>query len=68
MAGTQAFPGFPWRFETTPVRVERHAPMFAEHNSQVFHELLHLLPEEVSALYAEGVTAGHPVYAGGPSL
>jgi crotonobetainyl-CoA:carnitine CoA-transferase CaiB-like acyl-CoA transferase len=68
VAGTQAFPGFPWRFETTPARVARHAPMFAEHNSQVFHDLLGLRPEDVAALYAEGVTVDHPVYAGGPSL
>ena len=67
-AGTHAQPGFPWRFEVTPARVWRHAPLFAEHNGEVFEDLLGMGPEEIEALYRDGVTGDEPLYAGGPKL
>jgi crotonobetainyl-CoA:carnitine CoA-transferase CaiB-like acyl-CoA transferase len=67
-AGTHWFPGFPWRFEATPASITRHAPLFAEHNREVFRELLGLSEDEVGALYANGVTNDGPIYAAGPSL
>ncbi len=67
-AGTHHFPGFPWRFGRTPAAIRCHAPLFAEHNHEVFEGLLGLSGTEVAALYAEGATADAPVYAAGPSL
>lgn len=67
-AGTFPYAGFPWRMERTPAHVWRPAPRFAEHNHEVFGGLLGMLPEAVDALYAAGVTADAPVYAGGTSL
>jgi crotonobetainyl-CoA:carnitine CoA-transferase CaiB-like acyl-CoA transferase len=67
-AGTFAFPGFPWRFDHTPAAICRAAPMFAEHNTDVFRSVLELTPGEVQELYDLGVTTDGPRYAGGPSL
>jgi crotonobetainyl-CoA:carnitine CoA-transferase CaiB-like acyl-CoA transferase len=67
-AGTFAFPGFAWRFEQTPAAICRAAPMFAEHNTDVFRSVLELTPGEVQELYDLGVTTDGPRYAGGPSL
>ncbi|MGD9933912.1 MAG: CoA transferase [Dehalococcoidia bacterium] len=67
-AGTHLFCGFPYRLEKTPARIHRPAPMFAEHNREVFSELLGLDESEIAALYASGVTADEPVYASGPGL
>ena len=67
-AGTHFFPGFPWRFERTPARVRRPAPLFAEHNKEVFSELLGMPDEAIRELYDEGVTADVPIYEGGPTL
>lgn len=65
-AGTLPYPGFPWRFERTPAAVWRAAPMFAEHNTEVFRDLLGLSAPQVAALYQDGVTADEPIYAGAP--
>ena len=46
-AGTRRFPGHAWRFEKTPGAVYRAAPMFAEHDFDVFHELLGLDDEAI---------------------
>lgn len=67
-AGTYRFPGFAWRFEKTPAAVRMAAPMFAEHNAEVFGDLLGINTEELRRLEAEGVTGDHPIYAGGPAL
>ncbi|HKS91097.1 MAG TPA: CoA transferase, partial [Tepidiformaceae bacterium] len=67
-AGTFAFPGFPWRFERTPAAMQCPAPMFAEHNDDVFRRLLGLSPAEIHELYETGITTDGPRYAGGPSL
>lgn len=62
-AGTYPFPGFPWRFSQTPAAVYRPAPMFAEHNAEVFRGILGLGAEDVAALYSGGVTSDAPIYA-----
>lgn len=67
-AGTRPFPGFPWRFSATPARVSHAAPMFAEHNREVFAELLGIEGDAYDALIADGTTGEHPIYAAGPSL
>lgn len=64
-AGTQWFSGFPWRFERTPARVRMAAPMFAEHNREVFGTLLGMSEEEIRAIYEAGATADVPQFAGG---
>lgn len=68
VAGTFPFPGFPWRFSETPATLRRPAPLFAEHNWEVFHGQLGLGDTEVQALYAAGVTGDTPIYASGPQL
>lgn len=67
-AGTFWFPGFPWRFEATPTSVRMAAPLFAEHNGEVFTQLLGLSESAVAQLYSEGVASPHPVYGNGPSI
>ena len=68
LAGTRMFPGFAWRFDKTPATIRRAAPMFAEHNGEVFSELLGISGDALSALVAEGITGDRPIYAGGPAL
>jgi crotonobetainyl-CoA:carnitine CoA-transferase CaiB-like acyl-CoA transferase len=67
-AGTHWWPGFPWRFEATSARVYRPAPLFAEHNREVFCGLLGLSEQHLAKLYECGVTFDEPQYAGGPGL
>lgn len=67
VAGTHLFPGFPWRFEKTPAKIYRPAPLFAEHNNEVFSDL-GLTPSAIKDLIAKGITAEDPVYGDGPSL
>jgi crotonobetainyl-CoA:carnitine CoA-transferase CaiB-like acyl-CoA transferase len=67
-AGTHWFPGFPWRFEKTPARLRMPAPMFAEHNREVFREVAGLSDDQIAALYTAGITSDAPIYAGGPSI
>ncbi|MCC7366675.1 MAG: CoA transferase [Dehalococcoidia bacterium] len=62
-AGTFNFPGFPWRFSRTPASVRRPAPMFAEHNREVFAGVIGMSEDEIEALYAAGVTRDDPDYA-----
>lgn len=68
VAGTFPFPGFPWRFSKTPVALRRPAPLFAEHNHEVFEGLLGMSEAEVRELYDAGVTGDEPIYAAGPQL
>ena len=67
-AGTRPYPGFAWRFSETPARLRNAAPMFAEHNKEVFDELLGISGDQYEQLIAEGVTGEHPIFAAGPSL
>jgi len=68
VAGTHDFPGFPWRFELTKPTIRYHAPLFAEHNDEVFRGVLGLGDDAIAALYSDGVTSDDPVFAAGPSL
>ena len=68
VAGTHVFPGFPWRFEHTPGAIARPAPLFAQHNREVFSALLGMTDAEIEALYAVNATNDDPQYAAGPSL
>ncbi len=67
-AGTHWFPGFAWRLERTPADIVSHAPLFAEHNAEVFGGLLGFSDSEVAKLYELGVTGDHPIYAEGPTI
>lgn len=60
--GTFPYPGWPWRFERTPARLRCPAPMFAEHNHDVFGGLLGMEQDEVAKLYELGVTGDAPIY------
>jgi crotonobetainyl-CoA:carnitine CoA-transferase CaiB-like acyl-CoA transferase len=68
VAGTHRFPGFPWRLQKTPGTMRRHAPMFAEHNRDVFAGILGMDDAAIAALYERGVTADGPMYQAGPAL
>ena len=50
---------WPWRFERTPARLGRPAPLFAQHNRQILAEA-GLDDAAVEALYASGATADEP--------
>ncbi|MGE5595594.1 MAG: CaiB/BaiF CoA transferase family protein [Hyphomicrobiales bacterium] len=67
-AGTHWFPGFAWRFTRTPAEIYRPAPLFAQHNHDVFAGVLGMTPEEIEKLYASGATNDEPIFAAGPSL
>jgi crotonobetainyl-CoA:carnitine CoA-transferase CaiB-like acyl-CoA transferase len=63
-AGVLPYPGFAWRLSRTPARLRRPAPLFGQHNREVFQDLVGLGEAEVEDLYAAGVTADVPeVYA-----
>ncbi|MDE2668407.1 MAG: CoA transferase [Chloroflexota bacterium] len=68
VAGTHVFPGFPWRFEQTPGAIARPAPLFAQHNREVFSGLLGMSDAAIEALYAANATNDDAQYAAGPSL
>ena len=53
---------WPWRFERTPARIERPAPLFAEHNREILEEA-GLDDAAIAALYASGTTADEPTPA-----
>jgi crotonobetainyl-CoA:carnitine CoA-transferase CaiB-like acyl-CoA transferase len=53
---------WPWRFERTPARIARPAPLFAEHNREILKEA-GLDDAAIEALYATGTTADEPAEA-----
>jgi crotonobetainyl-CoA:carnitine CoA-transferase CaiB-like acyl-CoA transferase len=53
---------WPWRFERTPARIARPAPLFAEHNLEILKEA-GLDDDAIAALYASGTTADEPEVA-----
>jgi crotonobetainyl-CoA:carnitine CoA-transferase CaiB-like acyl-CoA transferase len=61
-AGALPYPGFGWKLSRTPARVRRHAPMFAEHNDEVFRDILALSEEEIGRLYETGASTREPQY------
>jgi crotonobetainyl-CoA:carnitine CoA-transferase CaiB-like acyl-CoA transferase len=54
---------WPWRFERTPARLTRPAPLFAEHNREILREA-GLDDAAIAALYESGTTADEPTPAG----
>jgi crotonobetainyl-CoA:carnitine CoA-transferase CaiB-like acyl-CoA transferase len=66
-AGVLPYPGFAWKLSRSPARVRRHAPMFAEHNDDVFREILGLDDGEVERLFESGATTTEPQYPADPS-
>jgi crotonobetainyl-CoA:carnitine CoA-transferase CaiB-like acyl-CoA transferase len=54
---------WPWRFERTPARIVRPAPLFAQHNREILHES-GLDDAAIAALYASGTTSDEPTPAG----
>ena len=65
VAGTHLFPGFPWRFSETPAAIARAAPLFAQHNEEVFTDLLGMDEAAIAALHAAKATHDEPRYAAG---
>ena len=53
---------WPWRFERTPARIVRPAPLFAQHNREILAEA-GLDHAAIAALYASGTTADEPALA-----
>ena len=68
IAGTFHQPGFAWRFEKTPARIRMAAPLFGEHNLEVFRDLVGLSRDEIDALFRARATGDDPLYAVGPQL
>jgi crotonobetainyl-CoA:carnitine CoA-transferase CaiB-like acyl-CoA transferase len=54
---------WPWRFERTPARIERPAPLFAQHNREILREA-GLDEAAITELYERGVTADEPTMPG----
>jgi crotonobetainyl-CoA:carnitine CoA-transferase CaiB-like acyl-CoA transferase len=59
-AGTWEMEAPPWLLSRTPGHIRMPAPGFAQHNHYVLGDLLGLADDEISALYAQGITAGEP--------
>ena len=53
---------WPWRFERTPARIVRPAPLFAQHNREILREA-GLDDAAIAALYESGTTADAPTPA-----
>lgn len=59
-AGTWQMDGPTWRMSRTPAHLRLPPPMFAQHNSWVFGDLLGLSEAEQQQLESDGVTAAQP--------
>ncbi len=59
-ADTWDMEGPVWRMSRTPAHIRMPAPMFGEHNTWVFGDLLGLSDAEIADLEAAGVTAREP--------
>jgi crotonobetainyl-CoA:carnitine CoA-transferase CaiB-like acyl-CoA transferase len=53
---------WPWKFERTPARLTRPAPLFAQHNREILKEA-GLDEDAIAALYESGTTADEPLEA-----
>ena len=53
---------WPWKFDRTPARIARPAPLFAEHNREILKEA-GLDDDAIAALYESGTTADVPTEA-----
>lgn len=59
-SGTWDMEGPVWRMSRTPAHVRVPPPMFGEHNTYVFRDLLGLSDDEIAQLAADRVTATEP--------
>lgn len=66
-AGVLPYPGFGWKLSRSPARVRRYAPMFAEHNTAVFKDILGLSDKDIARLYESGATTNEPQYPADPA-
>ena len=48
--GKRTIPGFSWHLSDTPGKVRSHAPLFGQHNKEVFCDLLGMSQEELDDL------------------
>lgn len=55
--GTHKYVGFPWRFSSCQLSVDRPAPRLGEHSIEILSNELSLSAEEIQGLFDEGVTA-----------
>jgi crotonobetainyl-CoA:carnitine CoA-transferase CaiB-like acyl-CoA transferase len=60
-AGTHSYYGRPMQLTKTPLRNNRPAPCFGEHNHYVFGELLGLSDEDIATLIREEIVSTHPL-------
>jgi len=49
------YPDIPGKFSGLSWKIRKRAPLIGEHNAQVYHEALGLLPEELATLSSENV-------------
>ena len=45
----------PWKLSATPMQNRRHAPLFGEHNTYIFGDLLGLTPAEINQLETDRI-------------
>jgi crotonobetainyl-CoA:carnitine CoA-transferase CaiB-like acyl-CoA transferase len=60
-AGTHPYYSRPMQLTKTPLRTNRPAPCFGEHNHYVFGELLGLSDEEIADLTRQEIVSTHPL-------
>jgi len=55
LAGTVPLVGNPIKLPSTPASYDRAPPLLGEHTDEVLRERLHLPPDEIARLRAEGI-------------
>mgnify|MGYP002032814273 CR=1 FL=1 len=58
--GAWPHPGFPFRFESGALAIERAAPTLGQHTSEVLGELLGIDENEYARLVQEGISGETP--------
>jgi len=53
--GTYRYPGFPWKFSATPLKVTHPPCSLGEDNDYVYREVMKLTDEEIAHLEDEGI-------------
>ncbi|MFH1486590.1 MAG: CoA transferase [Chloroflexota bacterium] len=54
-AGKLKYPGLPYKFSSTPMRITQPAPLLGEHNEAIFCERLGYAREDLARMRTEGV-------------
>tara|TARA_Y100000310_G_scaffold228044_1_gene230296 strand:- start:4035 stop:4775 length:741 start_codon:yes stop_codon:yes gene_type:complete len=54
--GTHLYAGFPWRFSSCELSVDRPAPRLGEHSIEILSDELSLSAEQIQDLFDEGIT------------